>query len=142
VLSLSQKRKLKNLIFQGDNRLKGILEIFEKDREEKELLDSIDGLLQANEEHEPLDIENGYFISWLFTHAIKKWLKRESSHPKAIIPSSGPLGWLTWFVVGTDVAFVDILRFRFFDALIVLFLSYFISKFNRTKPLLEWMIDY
>ena len=59
------------------------------DREERELLDSIDGLLQANEEDESFEKENGYFIlidkniskyipSWCgYSHSNNSWEKLE-----------------------------------------------------------------
>jgi hypothetical protein len=84
----TQKMDLKNLIFKGDKRLEGILEIFEKNRDDKELLDSLNVLLLTNEEEdeESLDTDGGYFISWLFVHAVKKWQKK-NPYSKAIVPS-------------------------------------------------------
>lgn len=52
------------------------------------------------------------------------------------------LQWFLWFFVGTEEAIVDVWRFRLLDAIFVVFLTFLMNKYQKTRPLLEWIVDY
>jgi len=147
-ITKEEKTKLKSLIFGGGGVI-AALEVYEHDKNEEELLNSLLTCAKMRQDKDQTSDDNnrrecvgdfddcseysGSILVWLFNFFTS--VQQQSHH----LTLSNTHQWVLWFLSGFEFAVIDTVRFRLIDALFILLLKLFYNKYTGTKPYLKWL---